>query len=177
MRRAALLVIVVFTLAACGGSSGDDPGASSTTGAGDDSAAPLAANDDSAPVGTNDSSGDIDCAALGAARAVISTETQSLAQVSAPNWVAQLSDFGLDIDAYLRAVDTLRPLEGVGSPLGSPKETLDLYQSAGEAMKAMMEADAVTQADVDAYNEIVGTVGDFIGSQIAINGALGEAGC
>ena len=102
--------------------------------------------------------------------------TQVIAQVSQPEAIAYFrDDLQLDIDAYLTAVDTLRPLEGVDSTFGSPKESLDLAQNAAEAVKVMLQSDSVTQADVDAYNEIIGSTGDLLGSQLAINGAFDEA--
>jgi hypothetical protein len=35
----------------------------------------------------------------------------------------------------------------------------------------------VTQADVDEFYKTVGTISGFLGHQVAISGAMGEAGC
>jgi hypothetical protein len=53
-----------------------------------------------------------------------------------------------------------------------------VYEQAANAAKVLFATEPITQAAIDAYNQDnVGTVGDFLSHQIAISGAMDEAGC
>ena len=61
--------------------------------------------------------------------------------------------------------------------LATPRRSIDFYETAGEAAQVLFATDPITQAAIDTYNENVGTVSEFLGHQIAISGAIDEAGC
>lgn len=120
----------------------------------------------------------VDCAKLTAAASQL-VGIQLLAQLTTPDRIASIKSLGnLDLDKLLTALDDLHALDSVSSPLGDAKASIDFYQKAAKAAKTLLAMDPVTQAAIDAYNtDNVGTVADFLGRQIAISGAMGEAGC
>ena len=83
-----------------------------------------------------------------------------------------------DVNGLITALGDLHALDGVSSPFGDTKASIDAYEKAAKAAKALLAMNPVTQAAIDAYNkDNVGTVADFLGKQIAISGAMSEAGC
>lgn len=163
--RIAVLSVVVMLLAACGGAG---PGQTSNS----NGATPRAAT--SGPGG-----GAVDCAAIATAGQQL-LAVQFLAQLTNADTIEAVRDKeigNLDLDAFLGAMDTLHALNSFKSPLGDPKASIDHYQKAAEAAKVLFATEPITQAAIDTYNENVGTVSDFLGKQIAISGAIDEAGC
>jgi len=79
--------------------------------------------------------------------------------------------------ATLGALQVLHALDSYSSPLGDPKAAIDTYEKAGEAAQVLFATEPITQAAIDTYNESLGTVGEFIGHQAAIAGAMDEACC
>jgi hypothetical protein len=156
----ALLLVV---LAACNAAGG--PGSSA------DQSAPAA----SVPAGN----GSVDCARIeAAARQLLAI--QLLAQLNSPDTVEGIraqTIGNLDLDAFLAAMHDLHALDSHASPLGDPKAAIDVYEKAGEAAQVLFATDPITQAAIDTYNENVGDVAAFLGHQIAISGAIDEAGC
>jgi hypothetical protein len=121
----------------------------------------------------------VDCAAIKTA-AVELLGIQLLAQIKTPDTAASIKakEIGnLDPDKMLAALATLHALDNVSTPLGDPKAAIDVYEKAAQAAKVLFAKDPMTQADVDTYFATVGTVGDFLGHQVAISGAMSEAGC
>lgn len=120
----------------------------------------------------------VDCAKLTAAASQL-IGIQLLAQLTSPDTIQSIKSVGnLDLDKLLAALDDLHALDSISSPLGDAKASIDFYQKAATAAKSLMAMDPVTQTAIDAYNkDNVGTVGDFLGKQMAISGAMGEAGC
>jgi hypothetical protein len=120
----------------------------------------------------------VDCAKLTTAASQL-VGIQLLAQLTTPETIESIKSFGnLDIDKLLAALAELHALDSVSTPLGDAKASIDFYQKAAKAAKTLLAMEPVTQAAIDAYNkDNVGTVGDFLGKQIAISGAMGEAGC
>jgi hypothetical protein len=159
--KVALPLLFAVMLAACGGTGGP---------------ASTAKNQ---PAATQKSgNGSVDCAKVKAATAQL-IGLQFLAQLTTPETVASIKSIGnLDIDALLSALGDLHALDSVSTPLGDAKASIDAYEKAAKAAKALFAMDPVTQAAIDAYNkDNVGTVADFLGKQIAISGALDAAGC
>ena len=61
------------------------------------------------------------------------------------------------------------------SAFGDPNAALDYYLMLNAAMADIYaKGDAVTQADIDAYNELAGKPEDVIYNQLAINGPLSD---
>lgn len=161
--KVALPILLVVFVAACGGT---NPGSTGKPGA---------------TVGqgkTNPPGAQVDCAKIEAAAQQL-LGIQLLAQLSSPGNIASIKSIGnLDLDAMLAALDDLHELDGVASPLGNAKASIGQYQAAAQAAKALFAMDPVTQPAIDAFNaEHVGTVAAFLGKQMAISGAIGEAGC
>lgn len=159
--RFAVPALMVVILAACGSGSTS-------------SGTPSSANP-SVPAGQ-----EIDCDAIETAGQQL-LAVQFLAQLRTPDTVEQIRDQqigSLDLDAFLAAMHELHVLDPYASPLGDPKAAIDFYEEAGRGAQVLFATDPITQAAIDTYNtEYVGTVGDFLGHQIAISGAVGEAGC
>jgi hypothetical protein len=169
--RIALRLLLVATLAGCGGAG---PGATGKTGA---TTKPGATAGQAA---TGKPAGPVDCAAiLAAAESLVGL--QFLAQLTTPENVASIKSQvigNLDLDKMLAALGTMHALDGYTSVLGDPKAALDFYEKAARAAKVLFAMDPVTQAAIDTFNsENVGTVADFLGHQVAISGAIGEADC
>lgn len=168
--RIALTTLLVVIVAACSGGSSatNPPGAAGSAAASQTAAA-------SAPAGN----GKVDCTAIKAA-AVHLLDIQLLAQLTTPDAVASIKakEIGnYDPDAFLAALHTLHALDGYGGPLGDPKAAIDFYETAGQAAKVLFATDPMTQAAIDTYNKNVGSIGDFLGHQTAIAGAMSTAGC
>ena len=164
--KVASLLFSVVVLAACGGSA---PGQTSNS----NGNPPPAAT--SGPPG----GGSVDCAAMKAAAEQL-IGIQLLAQMTTLETAETIKDGNignLDPDKMLAALATLHALDGYVSPLGDPKAAIGVYERAAEAAKVLFAKDPMTQADVDAYYETVGSIGEFLGKQIAISGAMDEAGC
>lgn len=161
--KLALPILLVALLAACGGT---NPGSTTKPGA-------------TAGQGkTNPPGAQVDCAKLEAAAKQL-IGIQLLAQLSTPGTIESIKSLGtLDLDAMLTALGDLHALDDVASPLGDAKASLDHYEAAARAAKDLFAMEPVTQAAIDAFNkEHVGTITDFLGKQMAISGAMGEAGC
>lgn len=159
--KIALSMVLAGLLAACGGAGG--PASTSKN--------PPAATQK--PAG-----GSVDCAKLKTAAAQL-LGIQLLAQLTSPESIATIKSLGnLDLDKMLSALGDLHALDSVSTPLGNAKASIEVYEKAAKAAKTLFAMDPVTQAATDAYNkDNVGTIGDFLGKQMAISGALGEAGC
>lgn len=158
--NAMLSILMAILLAACGGAGGP-------------------ASTAKAPGATQKpAGGSVDCAKLTAAASQL-VGIQLLAQLTTPETIASIKSMGnLDLDKMLAALDELHALDSISSPLGDAKASIDFYQKAAKAAKTLLAMDPVTQAAIDAFNkENVGTIGDFLGKQMAISGAMGEAGC
>ena len=159
--RLALPALLVALLAAC------------STGTGGSSGAPSRA-DQSTPPGQ-----EVDCTVIEAAGQQL-LALQFLAQLKNPETIEQIrtQQIGnLDLDVFLAAMHDLHALDSYASPLGDPKAAIDLYEKAGQAAQVLFATDPMTQAAIDTYNENVGPVSEFLGHQIAISGAVDEAGC
>ena len=158
-------ILLGVVLAACGAGPGGPGG---TTGSG-------ATN---RPASTQAGGGDVDCAAIRAAAEKL-IGIQLLAQLTTPQSIETIKSIGnLDLDEMLAALDDLHALDNVSSPLGDAKASIDFYEKAATAAKALFAMDPVTQAAIDAYNEDnVGSIAEFLGRQAAISGAIGEADC
>lgn len=156
--KSAVTLLLAICLAACSGAPGSTAKGSTAT---------------QKPGG-----GTVDCAKLTAAASQL-IGIQLLAQLTTPDAIESIKSIGnLDIDKLLTALGDLHALDSISSPLGDAKASIDFYQKAAKAAKALLAMDPVTQVAIDAYNkDNVGTVADFLGKQIAISGAMGEAGC
>jgi hypothetical protein len=168
--RIALTALLLVLVAACGGGTGPSTGASTVGPAASGQPAVT-----TAPAGN----GKVDCTAIKAA-AVQLLSIQLLAQMTTPDAVASIKakEIGsLDLDAFLSAMHDLHALDAYASPLGDPKAAIDFYETAGKAAQVLFATDPMTQAAIDTYNKNVGTVGDFLGHQTAIAGAMDAAGC
>jgi hypothetical protein len=159
--KLAISILLAATLAACGGAGG-----------------PAATKN---PAGTTSKPGGgttVDCTKLTAAATQL-IGLQLLAQLTTPETIESIKKVGnLDVDKLLSALADLHALDSVSSPLGDAKASIDFYQKAAKAAKTLLAMDPVTQVAIDAYNkDNVGTVADFLGKQMAISGAMGEAGC
>lgn len=163
-----LSILLIALLAACSSTSGASSGPSTN---GNPSQAGQAS--------AGEQPGGLDCEAL----------TTAAAQLIMLQFLAQLRDAdsveavktkqigNLDLDVFLAAMHTLHALDSHPSVLGDPKPAIDFYEKAGRAAKDLFAADPLTQAAIDAYNENVGTVTEFLSHQTAISAAIGEAGC
>lgn len=158
--KVALPIVLAVVLAACGGgapgSTATSPGATQKPGGGTT----------------------VDCAKLKTAAAQL-IGIQLLAQLTTPENVASIKSVNnLNLDALLSALGDLHALDSVSSPFGDTKASISAYEKAAKAAKALFAMNPVTQAAIDTYNkDNVGTVADFLGKQVAISGAMGEAGC
>lgn len=160
--RLVLPILMVAILAACGGTS---PGATSKPGGGGGA--------------TSKPGAQVDCAAIETAAEQL-IAVQFLAQLKTPSTIESIKSKAignLDLDAFLGAMQTLHQLDGYSSVLGDPKAALDFYEKAANAAKVLFATDPMTQAAIDTYNENVGSVGDFLGHQAAISGAIDAADC
>ena len=129
--------------------------------------------------GGDSGGGDVDCAAIKKVQTQL-LSIQLLAQLKDPARIESIKTTGignLDLDEFLAAMKVLHQLDGQTSPLGDPKEAIDIYEQAATDAKALFEADPPAQADIDAYNESIGSTAEFLGHQVAIAGAVDEAGC
>jgi hypothetical protein len=164
--RLLVTIFLVCLVAACGGGAGATNTATSKPVAGKTATPPPR--------------GPVDCEAIAAAAGKL-VGIQLLAQLSSPATVEAIRSQqtgGLDLDVMLDALDDLHALDAYASPLGEPKAAIEVYEKAATAAKDLFEMEPVTQAAIDAFNtENVGTVGAFLGHQVAISGAIDEAGC
>jgi hypothetical protein len=164
-------VLLVALLAACG--TGPSVNPNPTGGNGQPSAGQPAGA--TSPAGK----GKVDCTAIKTAAQEL-LMVQLLAQLKTPDTIAQVKakQIGsLDLGTFLAAMHTLHALDSYSSVMGDPKAALDFYEKAATAAQALFATDPMTQAAIDTYNQNVGTVGDFIGHQTAIAGAMDAAGC
>ena len=156
--KLALSIVLTVVVAACGGAGA--PGSTAKTGA------------------TQKPGTAVDCTKMKAAAAQL-IGIQLLAQLTTPDAIASIKSINnLDLDKLLSALGDLHALDSVSTPMGNPKASIDAYEKAAKAAKTLFAMNPVTQAAIDAYNkDNVGTVADFLGKQVAISGAMGEAGC
>jgi hypothetical protein len=123
--------------------------------------------------------GTVDCTTIKAAAQDL-LMIQFLAQLKNPETIESIRTQqigGLDLDKFLASMHDLHALDSYASPLGDPKAAIDVYEKAGKAAQVLFATKPMTQAAIDTYNQNVGTVGEFLGHQIAISGALDAAGC
>jgi hypothetical protein len=172
LTRLVVTALIVFLLAACGG--GGTPSSARPSAAGSQGSTGQP-SDTAAPAGN----GQVDCTAIKTAAQEL-LAIQFLAQLKNADTIASIKakEIGsLDLDKFLAALHELHALDSHASPLGDPKAAIDFYEKAGTAAKVLFATDPMTQAAIDTYNENVGTVSDFLGHQVAIAGAMDEAGC
>jgi hypothetical protein len=165
--------LFIVLLAAC--SSGGGAASTATAAAPGQTSAGQPA-DSAAPAGN----GSVDCTKVKAALAKIIVSVQLLAQIHDPAAVEAFKSKAigdLDPDEFLAALKDLHALDGQTSVMGDPKAAIDAYEAAGQAAKTLFAASPVTQADVDTYNQSVGSLTDFLGHQTAIAGAMDSAHC
>jgi hypothetical protein len=140
------------------------------------------ANDGQASTGQESASagnGEVDCTTISTAAQQL-LMVQFLAQLRTPDTIEQIKTQqigGLDLDVFLAGMHELHALDSHASPLGDPRAAIDVYEKAGEAAQVLFATDPMTQAAIDTYNENVGTIPEFLSHQIAISGAIDEAGC
>lgn len=161
----AISTLILVLVAGCGGGAGPTtkPNPQATSGG----------------VSTTQPGGQVDCAAIKKAGEQL-IAIQFLAQLKTPETIASIKNKeigNLDLDAFLAAMKVLHALDGYSSPLGDPKAALEFYEKAGKAALVLFATEPMTQAAIDAYNQNVGTVSDFLSHQVAIAGAIDEAGC
>lgn len=134
----------------------------------------------STPSGTpKPGGGSVDCAAIKTAAQQL-LAVQFLAQLRNPDTIESIRTGqigGLDLDKFLAGMNDLHALDSFSSPLGDPKAAIEVYEKAGKAAQVLFATEPITQAAIDTYNENVGTVGEFLGHQVAISGAIDAAGC
>ncbi len=143
------------------------------------SAGPGSSAGEPTPRASVPAAGAVDCDAINTAAQQL-LAIQFLAQLKTPDTIESIKNQqigNLDLDAFLAAMHELHALDSFSGPLGDPKPAIDFYETAGEAAQVLFATDPLTQAAIDTYNENVGTVPDFLGHQLAIAGALDEAGC
>jgi hypothetical protein len=165
--RLLIPALLVVLLAAC--SSGSS-GAASEAGQ---------ASTGEQPGASSGGDGSVDCTAINTAAQQL-LAIQFLAQLKTPDTIESIKTKqigNLDLDAFLAAMHELHALDSFSGPLGDPKPAIDFYEKAAQAAKVLFATDPMTQEAIDTYNENVGTVTDFLGHQLAIAGALDEAGC
>src|SRR5687767_12423374 len=170
--KSLVVLLCVSLLVACG-SDADKSGSGGAT------SEPGISATETAPDG-DESGGAVDCAEVRSALTTMGIPLQLMAQVRDPSSIQTLKEppvGPIDMDAFLAAIADLRVLEAYPSPLGYVKDSFDSYEQAGVALKGLLEEEAVTQADIDAYNAKIGPAGEFLAKQSAIAGAMGEAGC
>ena len=169
--RFVIPALLVAFLAACSSGTGSSSNPSASNGQASTGAQPGA----STPGGN----GSVDCTAINtAAQELLSL--QFLAQLTTADNIESIKSHqigNLDLDKFLAAMHELHALDSFSGPLGDPKPAIDFYEKAGQAAQVLFATDPMTQAAIDTYNENVGTVTDFLGHQLAISGALDEAGC
>lgn len=166
--RLVIPALLVALLAACGSGGAGTASTANPTSTGQRSGT-------TAPGG----GGKVDCAAIKTAAQQL-LAVQFLAQLRNPDTIEQIRTGkigGLDLDKFLAGMNDLHALDSFSSPLGDPKAAIDLYVKAGKAAQVLFATKPMTQAAIDTYNGNVGTVGAFLGHQIAISGAIGAAGC
>jgi hypothetical protein len=166
VRRVAPILLVAMFVAACSGAA---PGATSN-------ANPTSAGGGLPTPGTG---GKVDCAAITTAAQQL-IMVQFLAQLKTPDTIASIKSKqvgNLDLDAFIDALNQLHSLDGYTSVLGDPKAAIDYYINVAKAAKVLFATDPMTQAAIDTYNKNIVSVSDFLGRQVAISGAIGQAGC
>ncbi len=170
--RLVIPVLFIVLLAACGGG-GTASGANPAATAGQTSAGQPA--DTAAPAGN----GSVDCTTIKTAAQQL-LAIQFLAQLTTPDTIEAIKSKqigNLDLDAFLAAMHDLHALDSHASPLGDPKAAIDFYEEAGKAAQTLFATEPVTQAAIDTYSQKIGTIDDFLSHQIAISGAMSDAGC
>jgi hypothetical protein len=163
-RLVASMLMLAVLLAGCGGAG---PGATTKAGATGGTAA------------TAKPGAKVDCAAIKAAAPQL-LAVQLLAQLNSADSIASIkskSIGNLDPDAFIAGMQTLHALDAYPSVLGDPKAAIDFYIKAAQAAKVLFATEPITQAAIDTYMQNVGSVSDFLGHQVAIAGAMDEAGC
>jgi hypothetical protein len=162
--RLVTTILALALVAACGGTS---PGATTKPAATSGTAA------------TAKPGGKVDCEAIKTAAQQL-LAVQFLAQLKTPDTIESIKNKSignLDPDAFISAMETLHALDGYTSVLGDPKASIDYYINVAKAAKVLFATEPMTQAAIDTYNQNIGTVSDFLGRQVAISGAMSQAGC
>jgi hypothetical protein len=122
--------------------------------------------------------GSVDCTALsGDAGATYTVGLQLLAQMRSQDVVDSMKASGItyDPDAMAAILTKLKSLAG-HSVLGDPGPDVDFYLSANEKARAILAIDGpVPQAMFDDLAAFEGDLGTFLGRQISISSAYGEA--
>ena len=179
MRTRLLVPVIALAVVLSGcGSSGSNAKSSETTAAPGGSGTTAAPGTDGSGKGSG--SGSVDCAAIKKAGGEMTVWVQLLAQLDSPDSVTPIKNKeigNLDLDKFQADMTTLHQLDGYSSPLGDPKEAIDVYEKAAKAAKVLFATDPIDQAAIDTYMKNVGTVGTFLGHQTAIAGAMDAADC
>ena len=176
LATASLVLSLALVLAACGGGS-SDTASSGSSGGGASTTAADGGSSSGSDGGSSDAS--VDCAAIKTAATEL-LQVQLLAQIRDPESIASMKQGtigSLDLDKFLAAMATLHALDSSSSPMGDPKAAIATYEQAAKEAKPLIDAAAPTQADIDAYNQSIGTTTEFLGHQTAIAGAMDAAGC
>jgi len=194
MRReiSTVLVVAALALAGCSDGGGDDDaapdasdGSEQTVDDGTETPSDADGGGDVSEVDAGDTDagevdgGEVDCAAMEAALSEF-TSVQLLAQIRDPGSIETLKLGSLtvvELDALEQALTELEVLDGYSNDMGDPAEAIDNLQAAVAEARGLFEADPVTQEAIDAYNESIGTLAEFLGNQVPISAALDEAGC
>lgn len=161
LTSAAIAALVALTLSACSPDGGDASGTTTTT-----------------TTTQAGGGGDFDCAVLD------DPETQTyllgiqiLAQLRSQDQVDGIKSGSLtyDPDGVKRVLELLKGLPSDGT-LGDPGPDLDFYLEANEKARAILAVDGpVPQEMFDDLIAFEGDIGSFLGHQLSINGAVGEA--
>lgn len=173
------LVFAAVVLAGCG-SSGSTAKSSDANGAkgGVTTAVPGGAPSGSAASGGTH--GKVDCAAVKSAAGRMIVDVQLLAQLDSPESATSIKNHeigNLDPDRFLADMTTLHQLDGISTPLGNPKDSIDFYETAAKAAKVLFASDPIDQAAVDTYVKQAGPTGSFLSHQTAISAAMESAHC
>lgn len=168
---------------AAGCASGDDDVTGDSTTATSQPGSPPAQDDTDDTVeptsAVNDESASLDCEYLqDAARADGLVGLQIIPQLTSIEQFEAVRSGPLSFDAaaLIDYLDRLEPLKDVESPLGDPDADIDFYREVARAVQPLLESpEPPTQEQVDAFMALVGEPGAFIGRQLSISGALGEA--
>ena len=173
-------IVATQVLLACGGGSSD--GASGATDSAD-SADPVSDSGDSAEssgdAGSN-SSGGLDCAALGESLAATTTPLQILPQLKTADQWDLLNDGVLAFDAenFQAGIEGLRPLESLPENGAAVEEALDVYAEAGALVAEAQQSPDPASSEANAsLGEVTSDVQTFLLYQVDISKAFDEAGC
>lgn len=172
-------LIVAFVATGCGGKADDSATGSSTTiGAGSVTASSVPAADGVAGGADTGSSDSNACTRALAASTAFVLGVQLLASMNSPEAVVAVKSHtmgNLDLNQMEGFIaDAEEAIGDKEAPLGDPQESLAFYRKAIEGARPLIEADSVTQSEIDAYREDLGVEKGFLSYQVPLNAALSE---